>query len=260
MASRPRARQAVRIAVLAGAVHLCACAAAQEPGAPSTPVAASVAPSSPYLQAADEAARSYDYAAASRLLEQAAAGAAEPLAGQIKQRLALYEQFLAMTQLLQQAKDNPGRMVGTGTTRGGRQLSGLLHMFELGIIPGARIGNRVLDEGFLALKAGGDTVRRMAAREIAQVSVEWVAPRTEAWPNYWTIGKVRVVLQTGEVVEGTPTWILPLSTLTVRPAGAEEDDSVTAYPLSPKGFTPDDLVSQVTILGAPPAPPPLTPE
>jgi hypothetical protein len=193
-------------------------------------------------------------------LEQAAAGASEPLAGQIKQRLALYEQFLAMTELIQQARDNPTRIVGTGTTRGGRQLSGLLHMFELGIIPGARIGNRVLDEGFLALKTDGDTVRRMAAREIAQVTVDWVQPKADGWPNYWTIGKVRVVLQTGEVVEGTPTWVLPLSTLTVRPAGAEEDDSVSAYPLSPKGFTPDDLVSQVTILGAPPAAAPSKPE
>jgi hypothetical protein len=226
---------------------LCACASAQEPAAGS---AAAV---EPYLQAADEAARGYDYAAASGLLEQAAAAATDPLAGQIKQRLALYEQFLAMTDLLQQAKDNPDRMVGTGTTRGGRQLSGLLHMFELGIVPGARLGNRVLDEGALSLRVDKEDVRRMAAREIAQVSVEWLQPKTDAWPNFWTISKIRVVLQTGEVVEGTPTWILPLSTLTVRPAGAEEDDSVSAYPLAVKGFSPDDLVSQITILGAPPA-------
>jgi hypothetical protein len=259
-ASRLRAKQAARLGVWIVAACLCVCALAQEPTPAPAPVSstpsAPAATANPYLQAADEAARAYDYVTASKLLEQAAAGAAEPLVAQIKQRLTLYEQFLAMTDLLQQANDNPDHMVGTGTTRGGRQLSGLLHMFELGIIPGARFGNRALDEGSLALKVGGDNVRRMTAREIAQVFVEWLQPKTDAWPNYWTIGKIRVVLQTGEVVEGTPTWILPLSTLTVRPAGKDEDDSVSAYPLSPKGFSPDNLVSEVTILGAPPAPAP----
>ena len=217
-------------------IWVMAVAYGQEPPASVTP-----APPTP-LEAADEAARAFDYATALKSLEQA------------KQREALYEQYLGLTTLVELARDNPDRLVGVATTRGGRKLPGLVQMAELGIKPEARIGNRVIDDGASALAVSDERTVTVKAREIAQLAVIWTAPIAEGWPNYWSIAKIRLVLQSGEVIEGKPTWFLPLSTLTLRETPEAEDTTIAVYPAMGKPINADDLLSEVILVGAPPMP------
>ncbi|MCE5217195.1 hypothetical protein LLH03_09225 [bacterium] len=225
-----------------------AAAYGQETPAPVTP-----APPTP-LEAADQAARAFDYATALKSLEQAASSASAEDAARLKQRQALYEQYLGLTTLVDLARDNPDRLVGVATTRGGRKLAGLVQMAELGIKPEARIGNRVIDDGAFALAVSAESTVTVKAREIAQFAVTWAAPTPEGWPNYWSIAKIHAVLQTGEVVEGKPTWFLPLSTLTVRETPDAEDTTIAVYPAMGKPISADDLLSEVILVGAPPMP------
>lgn len=229
-------------------IWVMAAAYGQEPPASVTP-----APPTP-LEAADEAARAFDYATALKSLEQAAGSASAEEAARLKQRQALYEQYLGLTTLVELARDNPDRLVGVATTRGGRKLAGLVQMAELGIKPEARIGNRVIDDGAFALAVSDERTVTVKAREIAQLAVTWTAPIPEGWPNYWSIAKIRLVLQSGEVVEGKPTWFLPLSTLTLRETPEAEDTTIAVYPAMGKPINADDLLSEVILVGAPPMP------
>jgi hypothetical protein len=68
------------------------------------------------------------------------------------------------------------------------------------------------------------------------------------------LGKIRAVLQSGGVVEGTATWRLGLSAIAVRGLDADEDTLVEAYPSFGRAFDPANLISQVTIIGAPQQP------
>ncbi len=62
------------------------------------------------------------------------------------------------------------------------------------------------------------------------------------------------MLHTGEVVEGTWDGLLPVSSLSFREPDKDEDTTIDAYPSMVGEFSPDDLVRQVVILGAPQVP------
>ncbi|NSW57209.1 MAG: hypothetical protein HPY44_14440 [Armatimonadetes bacterium] len=204
------------------------------------------------VAAADQAAGAYDYEAALEHLETALqAGAADALKAAIEQRRTLYEHFLGMSALIQAAQDDPERLVGQVTTRGGQQLTGYIRLVELGVSPDARIGERISDLGRFAIDAGADQPVIVTARDIAELTVEWTQPAENAVPSYWTLGKMRAVLQSGAVVEGAPTWALGLSAIAVRALDADEDALVEAYPSFGRAFDPANLISQVTIIGAP---------
>lgn len=210
------------------------------------------APVTAALAAADEAARAYDYEAALGHLERALqAGAADAVKAGIEQRRTLYEHFLGMSALVQAAKDDPERLVGQVTTRGGQQLAGYVRLVELGVSPEARIGERISDLGRIAIATGAEQPVVASAREIAELTVDWTGPTENAVPSYWTLGKIRAVLQSGTVIEGTASWTLGLSAIAVRRLDAEEDTLVEAYPSFGRAFDPANLVSQVTIIGAP---------
>lgn len=216
--------------------------------AQDAPVAAAVG-------AADESARAYDYEAALGHLETALqVGAADALKAAIEQRRTLYEHFLGMSALVQAAQDDPERLVGQVTTRGGRQLTGYIRLVELGVCPDARIGERISGLGRFAMDTGAEQPEVVAARDIAELTVEWRQPAEGAVPSYWTLGKIRAVLQSGGVVEGTATWRLGLSAIAVRGLDADEDTLVEAYPSFGRAFDPANLISQVTIIGAPQQP------
>ena len=218
-------------------------------------------PAADLLAVADQAARDLDYAKALEGVSAAALSAAPPELAMLKQRQVLYERLLEMTSLLEFARENPTKLVGQGTTRGDTHLEGLIQLFELGIVEGAALGNRRQAFGFLSLQVGEEQLRKVAAREIAQVAVEWLPPPEDGWPAHWYIEKIRVVLHTGEVLEGQPTWYLPVSALSVGEPESEEDTDLSAFPMALKQVEPDDLVRELIIVGGPPtAPVPEAPE
>lgn len=244
-ASLPFLRLARALGCSLAALSFLALPAAAQDEAPVEPTRAD-------LSAADEAARAFDYQKAIEELEKAQPDADAGQKPLIKRRLALYERYLGMSWLIEQASDRPAKLVGQGMTRGGKQLLGLIQLLELGVTPTARIGNRLLNQGSLALRVGGNGTRVIPAREAAQISITWSPPKPDDWPNYWFIEKIRVMLQTGEVVEGAPTWVLPISSVSVREPGAEEDLTVNAFPALGKELEPKDLIAELLIIGAPP--------
>jgi len=224
-----------------------------EVGAQDTPAA----PADPWgasLNAADEAARGLDYEKALEHLGKAAELATGDIASRIKARQVLYERFLGMSALIETARENPGKLVGQGSTRGGRQFLGLIRLLEIGVYPTARIGNRVPDRGTLAVRLDAERTRLVKGSQIAMVALTWRPPAETGWPKYWGLEKLRIVLHTGEVVEGTWDGLLPVSSLSFREPDKDEDTTIDAYPSMVGEFSPDDLVRQVVILGAPQVP------
>ena len=204
------------------------------------------------LAAADEAARGLDYVRAQDFLTRAAEGASPELVGRIKQRQILYERFQSLGPLVDFARQNPGVMVGLAITRDGRNLQGRLQVLELGVTSAAAIGNRRLDKGSLALRLADDATRNIPGAEIAQLSIGWLAPDAAAGTGLWSIEKIRAVLQSGEVVEGKPTWLMPLCALSVRPPDATDDTELIAFPGMDPQAGVDGLVMELVILGGPP--------
>lgn len=213
------------------------------------------------LALADEAARAYDYDQALKQLAKAAATAKPEELARIKQRQVLYERSLGMTSLVtfarDTAKDNPRSLVGFATTRGGKTLSGLIQLCDLGVTDKAGLGNRHLDRGALSLRLADGSERTVTGPEVAQLSVTWLTPEESKRTGQWVISKLRIVTQAGEVLEGTPTWVLFLSSLSVRPPGADDDTDRIVYPGLKDGG--EDLVAELTLLGGPPLPPPPAP-
>lgn len=225
------------------------------PLSPAPPVAEASAAALAAVAAADEAARSLDYETAIQELERAvAAGLPPDQVMLIRRRMVLYERYLGMTALLDLARENPGRLVGGGTTRGGTQLWGLLQVVELGCVDGGGIGNRLRDQGALAVRTADGQVRSVPARAIAQVRIGWLPPGPATRP-FWSIGSLELLLQSGEIVTGTPTWALPMSSFWVRPPDATEDLNASAFPAMGKNLRPEDLMAEIIIIGAPPAAP-----
>lgn len=238
----------LRIAVLACVLALPA--AAQD--APPTE-----APPDP-LADADSAARAFDYEAAIAALETAIAvrrgqdeSPTEDLAN-LTRRQAMYERILGLPALIDLARENPGKLVGCAATRGGKQLAGRIQLFELGAVEGAGIGNRILGGGTLKLRVGEGEIVSLDARRIACVRVTWARPEESGGRDYWSVGQVRIVLQNGEAVEGAATWVLPISSLSVREPGADEDTTINVFPVLGGECNPEDLVAEVLIIGAPP--------
>lgn len=209
-------------------------------------------PVTPALAAADDAARAFDYEGAVTHLEKALeAGAEEPVKAALTQRRALYEHFLDMPALVQAAKDDPDRLVGQVTTRGGQQLPGYIRLVELGVTPDARFGERVAGLGEMVLADGENLLPPVKAREIAEMTVDWVEPAENSVPGYWTLGKLRIVLHSGTILQGTASWTLGLSAVAVRGFEDGEDTLVEAYPSFGRDFDTAKLMSQITIIGAP---------
>ena len=206
-----------------------------------------------HVAAADEAARSLDYDSALKHLETAAGSADEARLAWIRRRQALYERLLGIPALIQVARDDPGKLVGEGVTRGGRALGGLLQLLELGVTGGAAIGNRRWDLGSLSLQLDGDQTRAVEAPEIAQVRLTWAGPSQTGWPTYWRLETAEILLHTGELLAGRPTWFLPVSVLSVREPGAEEDTDITVLPMITRETNGDDLVAELVLIGGPPA-------
>ena len=205
------------------------------------------------LEAADEAARALDYDMALQHLSTAIAAATEPQAVLLRRREALYERYLGMSWLLQQAASEPGRLVGMAVTRDGRTLAGQLRLLELGVVPGARIGTRLLDRGSLRLMVDDD-VRELAPEDLALIEVTWTPPGGNGGLTYWSTKSIHMTLHTGEVVEGRPTWVLPISHVAMRVEGAEQDTAINVLPASDRTPQPGDLVAEIILLGAPGAP------
>lgn len=204
------------------------------------------------LAAADQAARELDYETALARLGEAAKLATAAQLPALQRRQALYEKFLAMDDLLELAGENEGAMVGVGATRGGKSLAGLVQLVELGVTPGAAIGNRVMDKGRLTLQSPSGQPRSVRGDEVAQLQVQWQEPDEAAGRPVWSIASLRIVLQTGEEVVGRPTWVMCMGSMSFRPAGAEDDTDILALPIIGREFNPDDLAAELLVLGAPP--------
>lgn len=203
------------------------------------------------LAAADQAAREFDYEAAISLLSDAEGFADEAMVPRLRARQALYERYLGMWWLVEQAADNPGRLVGLAVTRGGRQLAGLIQLVELGVTPTARIGNRLLDRGRLGVRTGPGEIREVAADDIALLTVTWARPRPEAAVPHWTLKAMSITLHTGEAVQGAPSWVLPISSLAVRAPATGEETTITVLPASEREYRPEDFLAEVVFIGAP---------
>lgn len=210
------------------------------------------------VAAADAAARALDYEAALTLLAQAEQFADEAQLSRLRARQALYERYLGMWWLLEHAADNPGRLVGYAVTRGGRQLAGLVQLVELGVTPSARIGNRLLNRGRLAVRLGEDNVREVAGPDIALLNMTWAPPAPNGTAPHWTLQALCVTLHTGEVLRGAPNWVLPISALAVRVPETGEETSITVLPASGKEYRPEDFLAEVVFIGAPAPSPPAT--
>jgi len=204
------------------------------------------------LEAADQAARELDYETALARLGEAAKLATAAQLPALQRRQALYEKFLAMDDLLELAAGNEGAMVGIGATRGGKALAGLVQLFELGVTPGAAVGNRVLDKGRLSVQPPSGPPRSVRGDEIAQLQVQWQEPDEAAGHPVWSIASLRIVLQSGEEVVGRPSWVMCMGSMSFRPAGAEDDTDVLALPIIGREFDPNDLAAELLVIGAPP--------
>lgn len=209
------------------------------------------------IEAADAAARGFEFEAALQHLEKAIPLAAPEVAARLARRSELYERYLGTPSLVALAKDNPALLVGQGATRGGAQLSGLVRLVELGIVPDARIGNRIPGLGRIALLTGtGEAL--IPAAQIAQMTMAWTGPEQEAVTGGWTLTRVTVVTRDGGVFEGEPTWQLSMSAFGTRGADDDEDSMVEAYPSFGREFSPDNLLSEIVLVGAPGSAPVVT--
>lgn len=203
------------------------------------------------MSAADAAAGTGDYEASLLRLAEAADLASGERLVRIARRRALYERFLAMDELLTLARENQGQLVGIGATRSGKSLAGLVQLFELGVTPGAAIGNRLLDKGSLLLRMADGSGRLLPGDQIARIQVLWEPPQSPSERSEWTIGSLRVMLQSGEEIVGSPTWVMCMGSMSFRAPGAEEDADIVALPLIGREFSPDDLAAELLLIGAP---------
>jgi hypothetical protein len=221
------------------------------------------APEPTALDVADAAARSLDYEAAQAALSRASEGAGAEVVARIKQRQIVYERLLSLPALVEFGRQNPGAMIGLAITRDGRHLQGRIQALELGVTAGGAIGNRRLDQGGLALRLADDSIRTIPGPHIAQLSITWLDPDAPGGTGMWGIEKLRLVLHNGEVVEGKPTWLIPLCSLSVRAPGAAEDTDLSTFPGLDAEADVTGLVTELVLLGGPPVAPapeaPVTP-
>ncbi|MGC9318658.1 MAG: hypothetical protein ACP5KN_11575 [Armatimonadota bacterium] len=140
------------------------------------------------------------------------------------------------------------RLEGTATLRGGETITGLIQIAQLGLVEGAEIGSRVPDGGHIAIRSG-DGVSKVSATDIAAIDVEWAQTGTEE-EERWKIQKLTVTTRDGTVVTGTPTWVVHVTTLTIeQPDGTSR--RIFAFPPTGTGFTPDNLMTRLTLGEAP---------
>lgn len=142
------------------------------------------------------------------------------------------------------------RLEGTATLRGGETITGLIQMAQLGLVEGGEIGSRVPDGGHIAIRSG-DEVRKVPATDIAAIDVQWAQTGTEEAPR-WKIQQLNVTTTSGEVVTGTPTWVVHVTTLDIEEADGTRR-RVFAFPPTGTGFTPDNLMVKLTLGEAAPA-------
>ncbi len=144
------------------------------------------------------------------------------------------------------------RLEGTITLRSGETISGLILTAQLGIVPGAEIGSRLQDGGYIAVKVNGDE-RNIQATDIAAIDAEWTKTGTDEDPK-WKITKLTVTTHAGEVVTGTPGWLVHATSLIVEQADGTPK-KVYAFPMAGANFSPDNLMTALTIGAGPPPTP-----
>ena len=140
---------------------------------------------------------------------------------------------------------------GTVTLRSGETISGIILAAQLGIVDGAEIGSRLRDGGYIAVRVDGDE-RRIDATEVASIDAEWDEVGTEDMPR-WKIISLVVTTASGEVVTGVPAWLVHATSLEVeQPDGSVR--KIYAFPMASSNFSPDNLMTHLTIGAGAPAP------
>ncbi|MGD9497128.1 MAG: hypothetical protein AB7Y46_12595 [Armatimonadota bacterium] len=143
------------------------------------------------------------------------------------------------------------KLEGTATLRSGATVSGVILTAQLGIVDGAEIGSRLRDGGYIAVNVDGEE-RHIAATEIAAIEAEWAQTGTEDNPK-WKITRLTVTTTGGETVTGQPAWLVHATSLVIEePDGTQR--KIYAFPMAGSNFSPDNLMSRLTI-GAPQATP-----
>ncbi len=144
------------------------------------------------------------------------------------------------------------RLEGTVTLRSGQTISGLILTAQLGIVDGAEIGSRLRDGGYIAIKTEDDQERRVPATEIASMHVEWAQTGAEDAPK-WKIANLSITTTSGEVVTGTPAWLVHATSLIIEePDGTQR--KLYAFPMAGSNFSPDNLMTDLVIGAAEAAP------
>jgi hypothetical protein len=137
------------------------------------------------------------------------------------------------------------RLEGTVTLRSGQTISGLILTAKLGIVDGAEIGSRLHDGGYIAIKTEDDQERRVPATEIASMHVEWAQTGADDAPK-WKITNLSITTTSGEVVTGTPAWLVHATSLIIEePDGTQR--KLYAFPLAGSNFSPDNLMTDLVI-------------
>lgn len=137
------------------------------------------------------------------------------------------------------------RLEGTVTLRSGQTISGLILTAKLGIVDGAEIGSRLHDGGYIAIKTEDDQERRVPATEIASMHVEWAQTGAADAPK-WKITNLSITTTSGEVVTGTPAWLVHATSLIIEePDGTQR--KLYAFPLAGSNFSPDNLMTDLVI-------------
>ncbi len=151
---------------------------------------------------------------------------------------------LAGACLAQQATEP---IVGTVTFRDGRTMTGEIKVAELGIAAGSGIGTLLKDGGYFAVKVG-DTVHKVAAKDLAVLEAQWENTGTDAQPN-WLVTQLRITTKDGTRYVGAPAWP-PVHASSVE-IGSQQ---VYAFPLAGVDFSPDNFLVKIDLTGGKPVP------
>ncbi len=140
---------------------------------------------------------------------------------------------------------------GSVTLRSGETISGIILAAQLGIVDGAEIGSSLRDGGYIAVRVDGEE-RRIDATEVAAIDAEWAEVGTDNMVR-WKITSLVVTTTSGEVITGTPAWLVHATRLEIeQPDGSVR--KVYAFPMASSNFSPDNLLTHLTVGEGAPAP------
>jgi len=144
------------------------------------------------------------------------------------------------------------KLEGTVTLRSGETISGLILTAQLGIVDGAEIGSRLRDGGYIAVKTEDGEERRVNATDVAAMEVQWAQTGTDEAPK-WKITDLSITTTSGEVISGTPAWLVHATSLVIEEADGTQR-KLYAFPMAGSNFSPDNLMTDL-IIGEATAPP-----